>query len=90
MNRLSLLTRPSSSSEIPHNEFNCLEPQKGDAVLADEGFKRKLAVILSADVGGYKYMDELKHNFAVLLAIGKRCEILTKVIATKGDFKWIF
>ena len=31
--------------------------------MAEEGFKRKLAAILSADVEGYKYMDEVKHEF---------------------------
>jgi len=43
-----------------HIEFDSLKPyQQGGAIMADKGFKRKLAAILSADVKGYsRLMDD--------------------------------
>jgi hypothetical protein len=37
----------------PHSEFFSLKPYKRGAAMAEEGFKRKLTAILSADVIGY-------------------------------------
>jgi hypothetical protein len=40
-------------SEIPQTELICLKPQQGGAITAEEGFKRKLTAILSADAVDY-------------------------------------
>ena len=37
----------------PHIEYLSLKPYYRGAAMADEGFKRKLTAILSADVEGY-------------------------------------
>ena len=42
--------------------------KKGGAIMADEGFKRKLAAILSADVEGYsRLMDDNEEATAWIL-----------------------
>jgi hypothetical protein len=37
----------------PRTEFLFVKPEKGGALTVDQGFKRKLAATLSADVEGY-------------------------------------